>query len=176
MRPPSRQLAPWGLNRRTASPRQSGGGVRGPEPPPLSPHPPPAQERAEPDPGGQRPRKPPGEAAAPRKGDTAAAASAAAHQAPPVNRPHAPALLATDRPRNSGAQDSANEAAHSEAGLGKAGARTRATRSLPPSLPPPRRTDRLAAVRGPPDAHGRAATPTARVYPGGVPRRQRMAG
>ena len=45
---------------------------------------------------------------------------------------------------------------------------------VPP--PPPRRTDPLAADRTAPDARGRPATPTARVYPGGAPRRQRMAG
>ena len=90
------------------------------------------------------------------------------------NRPHAPAWPATDRPWNGGAQDGVNRAAHSEAGLEKAGARTRARISPPP--PPPRRTDALAAGRGAPDAHGSPTTPTARVYPGGARRRQRMAG
>ena len=46
----------------------------------------------------------------------------------------------------------------------------------PPPPPPPRRTDSLAADRTAPDAPGRPATPTARVYPGGAHRRQRMAG
>ena len=46
----------------------------------------------------------------------------------------------------------------------------------PPSPPPPRRTDLLTADRTAPDARGRPATPTARVYPGGARRRQRMAG
>ena len=45
-----------------------------------------------------------------------------------------------------------------------------------PSPPPPCRTDPLAAERTAPDACGRPATPTARVYPGGARRRQRMAG
>ena len=70
-------------------------------------------------------------------GGTAAAASAAARQAPPVNRPHAPALPATDQQRTGGAQDGANGAAPSEARQGKAGARTRARRSLSPPSPPP---------------------------------------
>ena len=67
----------------------------------------------------------------------AAAASAAARKAPPVDRPHTPALPATDRQRNGSTQERVNGAAHSEAGLGKAGARTRARRSLPPLPPPP---------------------------------------
>ena len=54
-----------------------------------------------------------------------------------MDHPHTPALPATDRQRNGGTQGGTNEAAHSEAGLGKAGARTRAKRSLPPLLPPP---------------------------------------
>ena len=58
-------------------------------------------------------------------------------QAPPVNRPHAPALPAADRRRTGGAQDGANRAAPSGAGLGKAGARTRAGGFPPPPSPPP---------------------------------------
>ena len=46
----------------------------------------------------------------------------------------------------------------------------------PPSPPPLRRTDPLAADRTAPDARGRPATPTARVYLGGARRRQQMAG
>ena len=95
----------------------------------------------------------------------------AARQAPPVDRPHTPALPATDRQRNGGTQEGANGAAHSEAGLGKAGARTRAR-----SSPPPRHTDPPAADRAAPDAHGRPATPTAQAYPKGARRRQRMTG
>ena len=57
-------------------------------------------------------------------------------QAPPVNRPHAPALPAADRRRTGGSQDGANGAAPSEAGLGKAGARTRAG-GFPPTPSPP---------------------------------------
>ena len=42
-------------------------------------------------------------------------------QAPLVNRPHAPALPAANRRRTGGAQDGANEAAPSEAGLVRPG-------------------------------------------------------
>ena len=118
----------------------------------------------------QRPRTPPGRPL--RAGGGGGAPRP--RQAPRVNRLHAPAPPATDRRRTGGAQDGANGAAPSEAGLGKAGARTRARRPLPPS-PPPRRTDPLAADRAAPDAHGRPETPTARVYPRGARRRQRMA-
>ena len=55
-------------------------------------------------------------------------------------------------------------------------ARTMARRSPPPSLPPPRRIDPLAADRAAPEAHRRPPTPTARVYSEGARRRQRMAG
>ena len=124
---------PWGRNRQAHPPRPSGGGARGPKGPPLSP--PPLRPRS-----GRRQTgetaapHPPGGAAVPGGGGGGALRP---RQAPPVNRPHAPALPATDRRRTSGAQDGANGAAPSEAGLGKAGAGTRARRSLPPSLPPP---------------------------------------
>ena len=69
-------------------------------------------------------------------------------QAPQVNRPHAPALPAANRRWTGGAQDGANGAAASEAGQGKAGARTRAG-GFPPLLSPPR-TDPMA----PSNPHG----------------------
>ena len=49
---------------------------------------------------------------------------------------------------------------------------------VPPPIPPPppRRTGPSAADRTAPDARGRPANPTARVYQGGARRRQRMAG
>ena len=126
MRPPSR----W--NRLATPLRPPGGGVRGPWGPPLPPPPRPKSGRM---PAGETAScTPHGEAVAPGGGDTAAAASAAARQAPSVDRPHTPALAATDRHRNGGAQEGANGAAHSEAGLGKAGARTW---SLPPPSPCP---------------------------------------
>ena len=88
-------------------------------------------------------------------------------------RPHA--LPAAGRRRTGGAQEGANGAALPEAGPGKTGARTRAG-GFPPPPPLPRRTDPLAADRAAPNARGRPATPTARVYPGGARRKQRMAG
>ena len=47
---------------------------------------------------------------------------------------------------------------------------------FPPLPPPPSRTDPSAADRAAPDARGRLATPTARVYPGGARRGQRKGG
>ena len=139
--------------------------------PPTPPPPSPSGPRAD---GGRpkrrRPRTPP------RMGRcTRGEGAPRPRQAPPVNRPHAPALPAADRRRTGGAQDGTNGAAPSGAGLGKAGARTRVGGS-PPPFPPPRRTDPLAADRAAPDARGRPATLTARVYPGGGRRRQQMAG
>ena len=133
-------------------------GTRGPPPPPP---PPPSGPRAD---GGRpkkrRPRTPPEEAAAPgMRGHHGRG-----------RRPHA--LPAAGRQRTGGAQDGAKGAAPAEAGPGKTGAR--GWGGSPP--PPPRRTDPLAADRTAPDARGRPATPTARVYPGGARRRQRMAG
>ena len=118
----------------------------------AAPHPPPRRGRCTRGEGALRPR-----------------------QAPLVNSPHARALPVADRLQTGGAQDGANRAAPSEAGLGRAGARTRAG-GLPPPPSPPRRTDPLAADRAAPDAHGGPATPTARVYPRGGRQRQRMAG
>ena len=172
MRLPSRRRVPGGQNHQAAPPWPSGGGVRGPGDPSLSPPPPQPMGGRWPARGTAAPH-PPGGAAAPGGGETAAAASAAARQAPPVDRPHTPALPAADRQENSGTQEGANEATHSEAGLGKAGKRTRARRSLPP---PPRHTDLPAADRTAPGAHGRPATPTARACPRGARRRPRMTG
>ena len=127
-----KSATPRGRNHQATPPRPSGGGVRGPKGPPLSPPPPQAQERTEAD---QRDSGP----APPRGGRCTRGGGGAPRprQAPPVNRLHTPALPATGRRRTGGAQDGANGAARSEAGLGKAGARTRARRSLPPSLHPP---------------------------------------
>ena len=120
-------------------------GTRGPPP-----HPPPSHSGPRADGGGpkkQRPHTPPEEAAAP---------GVRGHHGR-GRHPHA--LPAAGRQRTGDAQDGANEAALSEAGPGKTGARTRAG-GLPP--PPPRRTDPSAADRTAPDARGRPATPTAR--------------
>ena len=81
------------------------------------------------------------------------------------------ALPAAGRRRTGGAQDGANGAALSEAGPGGYGGVNQGGKA-----PPPRRTDPFAADRTAPDARGRPATPTARVYPGGARRRQGMAG
>ena len=170
VRPPSRRLTP-----RAGTARQPPLGRQGaapgdqrapPTPPPLPLRPKRGQRQTEETAAPHPPKRGPcgrGEGA-PRP-----------RQAPPVNRPHAPALPAADRRRIGGTQDGANGAAPSEAGLGKTGARTRAGGS-PALLPRPRRTDPLAADRAAPDARGRPATPTARVYPGGARRRQQMAG
>ena len=163
--PPQPTAGPPGPEPPGRPPRGRQGAVSGDQGPPPSP--PPPGPRAD---GGrlerQQPGSPPGKPLHPGAGGTAAATSAGARQGPPVDRPHTPALPATDRQRNG--------AAHSEASLGKAGARTRARRSLPPSPPPPRRTDPLAADQAAPDADGRPATPTARVYLRGVRLRLRM--
>ena len=173
MRPPSRRLAPGAGTARPPPLGRQGAAPGDQRAPPTPPPPSPSGPRAD---GGRpkrrRPRTPP------RRGRcTRGEGALRSRQAPPVNRRHAPALPAADRWRTGGAQDGANGAAPSEAGLGKAGARTRAGGfPPPPSPPPPRRTDPLAADRAAPDARGRPATPTARVYPGGARRRQRMAG
>ena len=137
------------------------GDQRPPTPPPTS-HSGSRADRGRPK--KRQPRTPPEEAAAPRvRGHHGRG-----------RRPHA--LPAAGRRPTGGAQDSANGAALSEAGPGKTGARTRAGGFPPPPPPPPRRTGVSAADRTAPDARGRPATPTARVYPGGARRRQKMAG
>ena len=132
MHPPSWRLAPQGQNHQAAPPRPSGGGVRGPGDPPLS-SPPPAHWADGGRPERRRPRTPRG-CRCTRGGDTTAAASAAACQAPPVDRLLTPALPAADRQRNGGPQECANEAAHSSASLGKAGEQNRPRRPPPPPL------------------------------------------
>ena len=131
---------------------------RGRNPPPPQPQP----RRA---PKKRRPRSPPEEAAAP---------GVRGHHGR-GRRPHG--LPAAGRRRTGGAHDRANGAALSEAGPGKTGARTRAGGFSPPPPPPYlRRTDPSAADQTAPNACGRPATPTARVYPGGARRGQQKAG
>ena len=170
MPPPSRRLAPGAG---TARPPHLGRQGAGPGDQRAPPTPPPLPLRPT---SGQRQTE---ETAAPhpprRSRCTRRERAPRPRQAPPLNHLHAPALPAADRRRTGGAQDGANRAAPSEAGLVKGGARTRAG-GFPPLPPPPRRTDPLAADRAAPDAHGRPATPTARVYPGGARQRQRRAG
>ena len=170
MRPPSRRLAP-GAGTARPPPLGRQGAAPGDQRAPPTPPPLPLRPKS-----GRRQTKETAAPHPPRRGRcTRGEGAPRPRQAPPVNRPHAPALPAADRRRTGGAQDGANGATPSEAGLGKAGARTRAGR-FPPPPSPHRRTDPLAADRAAPDAHGRPATPTARVYPRGARRRQRITG
>ena len=59
---------------------------------------------------------------------------------------------------------------------GEGGGADQGEEITPPPLSPPRHTDPLAADRAALDAHGRPATPTARVYPRGARRKQKMTG
>ena len=129
---PQPTAGPRCRDRSGAPPRPSGGGARKPEGPRHSPPPPPqAEERTEADRRDGSPLAPPkrplhpGVMRAPRP-----------RQVTPVNRPHAPALPAAGRRQTGGAQDGANGAAPTKAGLGKAGARTRAGGFPPPPSPP----------------------------------------
>ena len=140
MRLPSRRLAPGAGTARPPFLGRQGAAPGDQRPPPTPPPPSPSGPRAD---GGRpkrrRPRTPPEEAAAPGvRGHCVRG-----------KRPHAPTLPAADRRRTGTAQDGANGAAPSAAGLGKAGSRTRAG-GLPPPPPPPCRTDPLAADRQPP--------------------------
>ena len=170
MRPPSRRLAPGAG---TACPPRLGhqGAAPGDQSPPLLPPPSPSGPRAD---GGrpkrQRPRTPPEEAATP-----GVRGAPRPRQAPQVNHPHGPARPAADRRRTGGAQDSANGAAPTEAGLGNAGARTRAA-GFPPSLSPPAALTHWRPT-GPRPAPEAAWQPPRHEYtPGGARRRQQVAG
>ena len=169
MRPPSRRLAP-------------GAGTA--RPPPLGrQRAAPGDQRARPTPlplplrpkSGRRQTQETAAPQPPRRGRcTRGEGLPRPRQAPPVNRPHAPAPPAADRQQTGGAQDGANGAAPSEAGLGKAGARTRAG-GLPPLPPPPaalthwRPTGPRLSPRPPGNPHGTSIPRKAR-------RRHRMAG
>ena len=132
MRPPSRRLAP-GAGTARPPPRGRRGAVRGDGRPPPSPPPLPLRPKS-----GRRQAEETAAPHPPRRGRcTRAEGAPRPRQAPPVNCPHARALPAAGPLRTGGAQDGANGAAPSEAGLGKAGARTRSGGSLPHSLPPP---------------------------------------
>ena len=158
---PQPTAGPRGRDRQAASPRPSGGGARGPDSPPHSP-PLPLRPKS-----GRRRTEETTAPHPPRRGRcTWGEGAPRPRQAPPVNRPHAPALPAAGRRRTGGAQDGASGAAPSEAGLGNTGLQTRAG-GVPSPSPPPHRTDPLAANRAAPDARGRPATPTAGVYPKG---------
>ena len=165
MRPPSRWLAPGAGTAMPPPPRPSGGGARGPEGPPHPPPPPPshAQERTEANRRNGGPASPPKRPLHPGCGGTTAEAGARTPcPLPAEGGPAAPRTAQTERPfqRPPGEDGGANQ------GGGVP----------PPSPPPPCHSDPLAADRTAPDARGRPATPTARVYPGGARRRQQMAG
>ena len=159
MRPPSRWLAPGAGTAMPPPPRPSGGGARRPEAPPHSPPPLPLRPKS-----GRMQTEVTAAPHPPRRGRCSRGAGHHGRG----RRPHT--LSAAGQRRTGGAQDGANGAALSEAGPGKTGARARAGGLPPPRPPPPRRTGPSAADRTAPDARGRPATPTARVYPGGARR------
>ena len=147
MRPPSRWLAPGAGTAMPPPPQPSGGDARGPEGPPHSPPPLPLRPMS-----GQRQTEETAAPHPPRRGRCTRGEGAP--------RPwQAPARPARCRPT---------------ADRRRPGRRKRSGSAPPP--PPPRRTGPSAADRTAFDACGRPATPTARVYPGGARRRQRMAG
>ena len=157
-----------------SAPPQSTAAPLGPEPPGRPPAAvgdrrqgtrlpaPPGPRAARDGPEGQRPRTLPGGPLHPGGGHPGRGKHSRAPSAPVG--PPAHSRITRYRPTTERrTQEGANRAPHSEAGLGEAGARIRARRSLPPQPPPPRHTDSLLADRAAPDAHGRPATPTAGV-------------
>ena len=166
MRPPSPWLAPQGQNHQAAPPRGRRGAASGYQGTPPSP-PPPSPWANGGRPERQRPRNRPGGPLQPGGGHRGRSKRGRAPGAP--GGP--PALPTADRQRTGGTQEGANEAAHSEAGLGRAGERTGARRSLPP---PP------ATLTGTRPAPTAARQPrlhcTERVYPRGARRRRTVTG
>ena len=132
--PPGSAAGPPGPEPPCRPPAAVGGRRQGTRPPPSPPPLPPPLPSPWADGGRPERRSPctPRGGRCTRGGDTTAAASAAARQAPPVDRPLTPALPAADRQRNGGTQECANEAAQSGASLEEAGERTGARRPLPP--------------------------------------------
>ena len=137
-------------------------GTTGPPPPPPPPPPTRAQERTEAD------RRNGGPASPPKRpmhsgcaGTTAEAGARTPCPLPADGGPAAPRTAQTERP-------------YQRPAWGRRG-REPGRGGSPPLPPPPRRTDPSLADRTAPDARGRPVTPTARVYPGGARRRQRMA-
>ena len=132
-------------------------------PPPLPPPPPQAQERTEADRRNGGPAPPPKRPLHPGSGGTTAEAGARTPCPLQADGGLAvPRTAETERPPQRPARGRLGR----EPGRGVP----------PPPPPPPGRTEPLAADRTAPDARARPATPTARVYPGGARRRQRMAG
>ena len=163
MRPPGRWLAPGAATAMPPPPpavRRRRQGTRGPPPLPLPTPPTQAQDRAEADRRNSGPTPPPKRPLHPGCGGTTAEAGA-----------HTPCLLPADSgpatPRT--AQTEQPYRRPTRGNLGR-----EPGRGVPP--PPPGRTDLSAADQTAPDARGRPATPTSRVYPGGARRGQRKAG
>ena len=165
MRPPSRWLAPGAGTAMPPPPWPSGGGARGPEAPPHSPPPPTqAHERTEADKRNGGPAPPPKRPLHPGCGGTTAEAGARTPRLLPADGgPAAPRTAQTKRPYQGQAR-------------GRRGREPGRGGSPPPPPPLPPRTGPSAADRTAPDARGRPATFTARVYPGGACRRQQKAG
>ena len=131
---------------------------------PSTPPPPPfqTQERTEADRRNGGPAPPPKRPLHPGCGGTTAKAGARTPCPLPADGgPAAPRTVQTERP-------------FQRAARGRQGREP--GRGCSPPLPPPGRTDPLAADRTAPHARGRPATPTARVYPGAARQRQQMAG
>ena len=166
---PQPMAGPRGRDRHAAPPRLSGGGARGPEGPPHSLPPPPTQahERTEADQRNGGPTPPP------KKGPcTRGAGAPRPRQAPARPAPCRP-LADRRRPGRRKRSGPISGRPGEDGGANQGGG---FPPPLPPPPPPPRRTGTSAADRTAPDARGRPATSTARVYPGGARRRQRMAG
>ena len=167
---PQPTAGPRGWDRQAAPPRPSGGGARGPEGPRHSP-PLPLRPKS-----GRRQTEETAAPQPPRGGRcTRGEGAPRPRQAPPVNRLHAPALPAADRRQTGGAQDGTNGAAPSEAGLGKAGAQTRAG-GFPPPPPPPAALTHWRPTGPRPTPAAPRQPPRHEYTPGGARRRQWMAG
>ena len=174
MRPRSRQLAPRGRNRQAASPRPSGGGVRGPECSPPSP-PPPAQEQTEADRRDSGPALPRGGRCTQKGGQSGRGKRGRAPSAP--GEPPARSRITRYRPTTERRRPGRRKQSCPLRGRpGEGGGANHGEEITPPLPTPPRRTDPLAAHRAAPDAHGCPATPTAQVYSRGARQIQRMAG
>ena len=133
-------------------PRSSGGGARGPEGPPHSPPPLPLRPKS-----GRRQTEETAAPHPPRRGRCYRGAGAPRPRQAPARparcRPTADRRRPGRRKRSGPFRGRPGEDGGANQGGG-----------VPPL--PPRRTDPLAADRTAPDARGRPATPSARVYPG----------
>ena len=165
---PQPMAGPRGRDRHAAPPPGRQEAAPGDQRAPPTPPPPPtqAQERTEADRRNGGPAPPPKRLLHPGCGGTTAEAGARTPCLLPADGgPAAPRTAQTERPYQRPDQGRRGR----EPGRG-------GSPPLPPPTPPPRRTGPSAADRTAPDARGRPATLTARVYFGGARRRQRMAG